>query len=167
LNLAAAFTAVLQNFNIEHKILSVTCDNALNNDTMVTELDKMLISFSAVNHTWCFTHIINLVSKSLLHQFDLKRDKKSGREFDDNEKSLLDLAGDIEGEEYNMAKENDTTNEETVDHDNLEGWVDKVATFTPEQQANLEASVRPVRRMLVKVWQDKSMRLTITLIIFT
>ena len=108
---------------------------------MVTELDKMLISFSAVNCTRCFAHIINLVSKSLLHQFDLKRDKKSGREIDDNEKSLLDLAGDIEGEEYDMAKENDTADEETVDHDNLEGWVDEVATFTPEQQANLEASV--------------------------
>jgi len=134
---------------------------------MVTELDKMLISFSAINRTQCFTHIINLISKSLLHQFDLKRDKKSGREIDDDEKSLLDLAGDIEGEEYDMAKENDTANEETADYDNLEGWVNEVATFTPEQQANLEASVRPVRRMLVKVQQDKSMRLTITLMIFT
>ena len=167
LNLAVAFTAVLQDFDIEHKILSVTCDNASNNDTMVTEMDKMLISFSAVNCTQCFAHIINLVSKSLLHQSDMKKDNKSGRDIDDDEKSLLDLAGDIGGEELDMTKETDTADKETEDSDNLEGWVDEAAALTSEQQQVLEASVQPVKRMLVKVQQDKSIRLTITLIAFT
>jgi hypothetical protein len=55
---------------------------------------------------------------------------------------LLDLAGDIEGEEFDIAKENDTANEEMEDSDNdLEGWVDEVATFTPKEQQDLEASI--------------------------
>ena len=146
-----AFAGVLQDFDIEHKILSVTCDNASNNNTMVAELDKILTSFSPVNRTRCFTHILNLVSKSLLHQFDLKRDDKSDKGVDDDEKSLLDLAGDIEGEEFDMAKENDTADGEMADDDNLEGWVDEVAACTPEEQQVLEESIRPVKRTLVKV----------------
>jgi len=73
LNLAVAFAAVLQDFHIEHKILLVTYDNTSNNDTMVAELDEILPSFSPVNCTWYFTHILNLVSKSLLCQFDVKK----------------------------------------------------------------------------------------------
>ncbi len=118
---------------------------------MVAELDKILTSFSPVNRTRCFTHILNLVSKSLLHQFDLKRDDKSDKGVDDDEKSLLDLAGDIEGEEFDMAKENDTADGEMADDDNLEGWVDEVAACTPEEQQVLEESIRPVKRTLVKV----------------
>jgi hypothetical protein len=148
-----AFAGVLQDFNIEHKILSVTCDNASNNNTMVEELDNILTSFSPVNRTRCFTHILNLVSKSLLRQFDVKKDDKSGRDIDDNERVLLDLAGDIEHEESDMAKANDTVDGEMDDDDNLEGWVDEVAAFTPEERQVLEESVRPVKRMLVKVRQ--------------
>jgi len=80
----------------------------------------------------------------------LKKDDKSSRDIDNNEKALLDL-GDIEGEESDMAKENDTVDGEMDNDDNLEGWVDEVAAFTPEEQQVLEESIQPVKRMLVKV----------------
>jgi hypothetical protein len=49
INLAMAFTEVLRDFGIEHKILSVTCNNASNNNTMATELDSILTKVSPVN----------------------------------------------------------------------------------------------------------------------
>ena len=97
----------------------------------------------------------------------MKKDNKSSRDIDDNEKLLLDLASDIGGEELDMTKETDIADEETEDSNNLEGWVDEATALTSEQQQVLEASVQPVKRMLVKMRQDKSIRLTITLIAFT
>ncbi|KAG2112249.1 uncharacterized protein F5147DRAFT_527041, partial [Suillus discolor] len=52
-------------------ILSVTADNASSNDTLVTELVDLVPHFAGqASHTRCFLHIINLVAKSLLHEFD-------------------------------------------------------------------------------------------------
>jgi len=49
------------------QILSVTLDNASNNDTMIAELENLLDEFpGAANQTRCFTHILNLVVKSIL-----------------------------------------------------------------------------------------------------
>ncbi|KAF9470669.1 hypothetical protein BDN70DRAFT_769815, partial [Pholiota conissans] len=53
------------------QILSVTCDNASNNDTMVDELADSLPDWSTINCTHCFAHIVNLVAKSLLKQFNV------------------------------------------------------------------------------------------------
>ena len=83
MHLAITFAKVLCDFGIEHKILSVTCDNASNNDTMSNKLDHMLTKYSPVNHTCCFTHILNLVAKSLLKQFDVKQDDKKDDLTDD------------------------------------------------------------------------------------
>ncbi|KAG1745068.1 uncharacterized protein EDB91DRAFT_1037560, partial [Suillus paluster] len=53
------------------QILSITCDNASNNDTMIRELsDKVLEFGGAVTHTRCFLHTVNLVAKSLIRKFD-------------------------------------------------------------------------------------------------
>ncbi|KAG1768274.1 hypothetical protein EV702DRAFT_926550, partial [Suillus placidus] len=53
------------------KILSITANNTSNNDTMIDELADMVAHFGSKNtHTRCFLHIINLVAKSLICQFD-------------------------------------------------------------------------------------------------
>src|ERR1700733_4848515 len=96
LNLALVFVDILKEFEIEHKILSITCDNASNNDTMVEEMAKTLTAFSEVNHTCCFAYIINLIAKSLLKQFDLK---EKDEDLTAEEHGLLELAGNIEEEE--------------------------------------------------------------------
>ncbi|KAJ8596336.1 hypothetical protein M405DRAFT_726459, partial [Rhizopogon salebrosus TDB-379] len=49
------------------QILSVTCDNALNNNVMVRELSYKVPAFGGVtSHTQCFLHTVNLVAKSLI-----------------------------------------------------------------------------------------------------
>ena len=54
------------------QVLSVTCDNVAPNDTMIDKLAKLLEEFpGAANRTRCFTHILNLVAKSIMKQFDL------------------------------------------------------------------------------------------------
>ncbi|KAF9560222.1 hypothetical protein CPC08DRAFT_610148, partial [Agrocybe pediades] len=58
------------------QILTVTADNATNNDAMVAELEELLPEFCATNQIRCFLHVNNLVAKTLVRQFDLP--KKSG-----------------------------------------------------------------------------------------
>ncbi|KAI0745591.1 hypothetical protein C8Q76DRAFT_601559, partial [Earliella scabrosa] len=54
--------------------LAVTCDNASNNDTMIDELLKahnLGRQFGGQHaRVRCFLHILNLVAKSLIRQFD-------------------------------------------------------------------------------------------------
>ncbi|KAL1686624.1 hypothetical protein GGG16DRAFT_38056, partial [Schizophyllum commune] len=51
-------------------ILSITADNASNNDKMVLELAELVRRFSVEGRVRCFTHILNLVSRQLLKPFD-------------------------------------------------------------------------------------------------
>ncbi|KAG1722957.1 uncharacterized protein EDB91DRAFT_1040319, partial [Suillus paluster] len=56
------------------QILCITCDNASSNDTMVEVLSDLIPSFPGdPNHAWCFNHVIALVAKSLIHQFDVPK----------------------------------------------------------------------------------------------
>ncbi|PBK73744.1 hypothetical protein ARMSODRAFT_869484, partial [Armillaria solidipes] len=53
------------------QILTFTCDNAANNNTMIDELTSHIPSFPGqAHHVHCFAHVVNLVAKSLLKQFD-------------------------------------------------------------------------------------------------
>ena len=62
----------------ERQVLSVTADNASNNDTMFAHIEKILLDFPGeVSQTQCFVHTINLCAKSILKHFDLpKKDDK-------------------------------------------------------------------------------------------
>ncbi|KAG1792877.1 uncharacterized protein HD556DRAFT_1217668, partial [Suillus plorans] len=56
------------------QMLSVTADNASSNDTMTTELAKLIDHFGGeAVHTHCLLHIINLVVKSLIKEFDIPK----------------------------------------------------------------------------------------------
>ena len=113
---------------------------------MIAELATILEDFpGAANQTRCFTHIINLVIKSILRQFDLPKNR--AQEFlDDASKELMALAEDIEQEE----QDGDHGNDDDED-DNLEGWVDERNGMTEDEQDELNAAVEPVRFMLTKV----------------
>ncbi|KAG2345885.1 hypothetical protein BDR05DRAFT_832638, partial [Suillus weaverae] len=53
------------------QILSVTCNNASNNDAMIHELSSKVLEFGgATTHTRYFLHTVNLVAKSLIQEFD-------------------------------------------------------------------------------------------------
>ncbi|KAG2345635.1 hypothetical protein BDR05DRAFT_831788, partial [Suillus weaverae] len=52
-------------------ILSIACNNASNNTILVDNLETMLLEFGrAAAHTRCFLHIVNLIAKSLIQEFD-------------------------------------------------------------------------------------------------
>lgn len=138
---------------------------------MVDELEKCLPAFSSVNRTRCFAHILNLIAKLILKLFDIKPKKKKAKtdgdgngdgadddededeeevELSDEERELLELAGDIEEEEL-ATRLNQADDNEVDDNDDDDGWVDEVAELTAEEQETLKESIRPVSRMLVKV----------------
>jgi hypothetical protein len=166
-NLAAAFAQILEDFKISNKvsiekltfeflltisaqILSVTCDNATVNDVMIDELADLVEGFpGGPNRTCCFTHVLNLVARSILKQFDIPN--KAKEELDEKMTAITVLAGEIELEEAEM----DSTQDEEVD-DNLneEGLMNVRAGLTPAEIAELDESVHPVRVVLVKVRQS-------------
>ncbi|KAG2085760.1 uncharacterized protein F5147DRAFT_527213, partial [Suillus discolor] len=52
-------------------MLSVTCNNASNNNMMVDKLVMLVPKFTGeASHTRCFLHTMNLVAKSLICEFD-------------------------------------------------------------------------------------------------
>ena len=63
--------------NITYQILGVTCDNASNNDTMIESLAEIMAHFSGeANRARCLAHIVNLVAKIILRQFDMSKKRK-------------------------------------------------------------------------------------------
>jgi hypothetical protein len=100
----------------------------------------------------CFAHILNLVAKSIMHQFDV-----SGTKSDDTKESTHDLyrlAGDIETEEQETRDEQEepqNPDDDGPSDDNNEGWVDEREDMTLEDVDDLEEAVLPVRFLLTKV----------------
>jgi hypothetical protein len=129
------------------QILSITCDNASNNDTMIEELANLLDDFPGpANQTRCFTHVLNLVVKSIIRQFDSPKSKDNHLNEATNE--LLSLAGNIEFDEGLERREGDEGEDED---DNVEGWIDERTLMTQEEVEALDASVEPLRLLLTKV----------------
>jgi len=124
----------------------VTCDNASANDAMIDALAELVVAFpGAANRTRCFTHILNLVVKVILRQFDMPK-AKGEEALDVASQTLLDLAGDIDMEEAAMDGGDDDD-----DDDEEEGSVDPRDGISQEEQDELDVTVRPVRLVLVKV----------------
>ena len=142
----------------------MTADNATNMDKMSEHLERKVPSYSSVNRTWCFNHILNLTGKALLKQFDIKKKGDNDNNDDANqvlsveEEKLLDLAEGIEMEELAMAQQMDIENEDDdalVDNDvdELEEWIDEVSNeMSEEEQQILTANILSVSCVLVKVF---------------
>ena len=125
---------------------------------MIAELANLIDDFPGpANQTRCFLHILNLVVKSIIRQFDVPKSKKSSDSDDDNDeatldeatKELLKLAGDIDLEEEITARagnEGDAT-----DDDDVEGWIDEHEGMTEDELIELAESIQPVRLLLTKV----------------
>lgn len=123
---------------------------------MIDKLASRLVEFpGAPNRARCFTHILNLVVKSIMHQFDVPSTSRPlDAEEDDTSCELFDLAGDFELEELETQAEQDDPqdgSEEGPFHDNDEGWIDERADMTEEDINELEENVQPIRFLLTKV----------------
>jgi hypothetical protein len=117
---------------------------------MIAELANLLDDFPGpANQMRCFTHILNLVVKSVIRQFDLPK-SKGDKILDDAAKELLSLAGNIEFEEDELARRDEKEGDEDED-DNVEGWIDERTLMTDAELEELDESVEPVRLLLTKV----------------
>ena len=114
---------------------------------MIAELADLLDEFpGAANQTRCFLHVINLVVKSIIKQFDLSKAQADGI-LDEATKELLALAGDIvleEEQSRNYGKDDE-------EDDDCEGWIDEHEEMTEWKRQELDKSVQPVRLLLTKV----------------
>jgi hypothetical protein len=123
---------------------------------MIGELANLVDDFPGpVNQTRCFLHILNLVVKSIIRQFDVPKSKKTSDGEGDDESmdeatmELLKLIGNIDlEEEITVSAGNE---EDATEDDNDKGWVDKHKERTEEELLELAESVRPVRLLLTKV----------------
>lgn len=119
---------------------------------MIEELATLIDEFPGpANRTRCFTHILNLVVKSIIQQFDVP---KVGRHdvVDEMTEELLKLAGNIEDEEWSTLcdaarAENDSDGEV----DNVEGWVDEREQMNADELEELDEALQPIRFLLTKV----------------
>ncbi len=117
---------------------------------MICQLEGLINKFKGPeSQTHCFTHIFNLIAKSIIQQFDVLR-AQANNIFDEATTALIELVGNIDVEEQGMAESSDNSNDDEDDK-NTEDWVDKRDTITAEQLTMLDESVQPVRLMFVKV----------------
>ena len=132
--------------NLTLKILSITANNATSNDTMMEELADLLVHFGGeTRRTWCFLHVINLVVKMLIWQFDLPKANGGMQSTDDK---LRKLAEDVDLEDLQIK----ITNGEGQDNqDNIEGWVNEMEFLMDNEHAELEQHLRPLHLILAKV----------------
>lgn len=125
---------------------------------MVTELQKMLPDFPGqAARTRCFCHIVNLVAKSIIIQFDIPKKAKAALDAEGDAGDLGDpvidhdlaiLAEEIEIEEGEAQVQE---NKQGNDGDNDDGWVDERADMSKVERAILDIDVTPARRVLAKV----------------
>jgi hypothetical protein len=114
---------------------------------MIDALAELLVAFpGSANRTRCFAHVLNLVVKVILRQFDVPK-AEGGEALDEASQALADLAGDIETEEAEM----DDGRDDDDDDDGGEGWFDPRQGMLQEARDEVDRSVQPVRLVLVKV----------------
>jgi hypothetical protein len=86
------------------------------------------------------------VAKSVIRQFDVAKGK-AGEALDEAEDALRTLAEGIDLEDLETQGEQ---NDNDID-DNVDGWVDERNALSTADRDALDASVRPVKLVLVKV----------------
>ena len=110
---------------------------------MVDHLKILLDVFpGSSNRTRCFAHILNLVARCIMKQFDTPKKKNQQGDDNDDEEDAADLVAaldELEGELEN----------EEGDMEGNDGWeYDMRIEMSDEEVEELEKSVKPVRNVL-------------------
>ena len=116
-----------------------------NNNIMIQELAYCVPMFAgAASQTRCFFHVVNLVTTSLIHQFDVKK-----RDAD----MALNIHVETGAYEEEDKDENITVDEdeEVAELDSPNGWIDELEHLSEEEREALEVDICPVKLALVKV----------------
>ena len=124
---------------------------------MIEHLSVLISNFpGAANQTRCFTHILNLVARSILRQFEAPKKKgaNNSEDFGQSAEVLAELTKELELDEpENFTNEfgDDEDELNLADENNDDGLGDEHDGMSEEEVANLQASLFPVRLMLTKV----------------
>ncbi|KAF8428853.1 hypothetical protein L210DRAFT_875408 [Boletus edulis BED1] len=119
---------------MHRKLLCITCDNASNNLAMIHALEFELPDYGGeAGHARCFLHTTNLVAKSLLRVFEVR--KGSG----------VASGGGMSVDEERLALEICELN------DDVDGLEDEMAMLSREEVKELQNAIRPVQLALAKV----------------
>ena len=123
---------------------------------IVDQLAKLVPEFMGdASHMWCLLHVVNLVTKTLLLQFEVKHktinnvdDDKDSEDGEDDEadgkfKDLIRELDDGDDDDDNDEMSKDEAN-------NTEGWVDETDESTKAEWLAAERSAHPVRLVLFK-----------------
>jgi hypothetical protein len=118
---------------------------------MIDEIPNVIETFSGdENQARCFNHIVALVTKSTVHQFDIPKGL-ANMALDEVERELQELAEGIDIEDKQTQDEWEGPDDEGGKGDEHEGWVDEVAHLLVADHAELEENIKPVKLVLVKV----------------
>jgi hypothetical protein len=131
---------------------------------MIEHLSTLVKNFpGAANQTRCFTHILNLVAKSILHQFEPKKKARNSEaeDVDDAKKALAALAEELDlqdsteqpelGDNPEYSEELDGDKDLEMDDNDEDGLGDENNGMSEEDVAELEESLVPIQLMLTKV----------------
>jgi hypothetical protein len=149
-------------------LFGITCDNASANDAMIESLADLLPDFpGAANCTCCFTHILNLVAKCIMKQFDSPKSKRMGFQDDDvaNNKMKMKIQEDLHALEEEIEEED----EETVEDDRVsDEEIDKMRRgMTGKEVWDLEKSIKLMCLVLTKVICLSNCHITLQLTCFS
>ena len=116
---------------------------------MIEHLAVLIDTFpGASNQTRCFAHILNLVAKSVLRQFEAP---KKGKAVDDAAKELAAVVNEIDGDNDEASDsgtnesgdECDDVDDEVID-DNEDGLPDEQDELSEEELLSVKESVKPI-----------------------
>jgi hypothetical protein len=146
------------------QILGITADNASNNDKMIEHLATLIETFpGAANQTRCFAHVLNLVAKSVLRQFEVP--KANGKNVLCEAARELAAVSDELGDADEVFENGNDDGDDVVDDvgddvvdaddgvvdDDDDGLPDERKRMSKEELMDLDKSVKPIRLVLTKV----------------
>ena len=111
---------------------------------MIDEVGNLIKNFPGKGmHVRCFAHVLNLIVKSILKQFDLPEAKKD-EILSEGLEELRTLGADLELEEQISRKTTNNDNDNVGDIDDIEGWIDKHQEMSEDELEELEDTILPV-----------------------
>ncbi len=80
-NLSSITEWILQELDIQDRVMTIIMNNVSNNNVMMTTLDETLQTFSATSHLSCLAHVIQLTVKQLLTSLMLSSENENEKKY--------------------------------------------------------------------------------------
>ena len=115
---------------------------------MIKALSELMPTFmGTTSQMRCFLHVINLVAKTLLWQFDTKK-----ADLRDTKLAKIGVDGETVANTLSESRQGDLDfDDHTEVTNNVEGWIDVLDDLTAEEVEQLERATHSIRSVLFKV----------------